>query len=190
MVKIPNVKILTFGDFSVLLGLTQPTAFPTPLTAKLGEGKGCGLLVSIGNLSWLNLTCWHCSPSLTAFHPHLFLGLLHLRLGFLQEFGVWIGIFTFGIFTFRIFTFGIFTFGIFTFGIFTFRIFTFGIVSFGKSLWRRHDIDRSTKFSQWINYFWTKKKVFRSYHFALMPILSRSVERTWANFQRPQWKRW
>ncbi len=164
----------------MLLGLTQPTAFPPPLTAKLGEGKGCGLLVSIGNLSWLNLTCWHCSPSLTAFHPCLFLGLLHLHFWFLQEFMVWIGIFTFGICTFRIFTFGIFTFG----------IFTFGIVSFGKNLWHRHDIDRSTKFSQWINYFWTKKKVFRSYHFALMPILSRSVERTWANFQRSQWKRW
>jgi hypothetical protein len=62
---IPNVKIPNpkngenperknpnfLGDFSVLEGLTQPTTFPPTLTAKLGEGKGCGLLVSIGNLS-------------------------------------------------------------------------------------------------------------------------------------------
>jgi hypothetical protein len=51
MSKIPKVKIPTFGDFSVLEGVTQPTAFPPPLTVKLGEGKGWGLLVSIGNLS-------------------------------------------------------------------------------------------------------------------------------------------
>jgi hypothetical protein len=50
MVKIPNVKILAFWDSSVLEGLTQPTALTPPLIAKLGEGKGWALLVSIGNL--------------------------------------------------------------------------------------------------------------------------------------------